>query len=274
MNNYKVFEYLGITQQHAKGNLGEGVHIGVWDSETRNHIDMVCDIIFQIAPRAKITRYVFNGDVEGQMKQMIEDRIDILNISMIGIEFEHEINNRATFPTYRELKQRVIIFASMGNTGKRQIFYPSGYDDCYGVSACADYGDNLVIPKVVGLSTYGDHTAFCGFTNLWFTNPINYTHRFSGTSCSCPQVTALTALMINMFKKRFNKNPDRYDVLLNLKSLCIDINIEGFDIKSGFGVPCLSFVEPKLIDYVYWSSMCETVDIEFFKQYVLDKYNK
>ena len=272
--NEKAFEYLGITDFHNMNIKGNGIKIGYWD-KTRpdglRHFMMVGDIIRQICPEAELYYYLAEPNFKSRekaMKQMLTDGIDILNISLAGMDLDSSLMGEELYPTFRELKSKVIIVAANGNTGEEEYLKPAACDEVLGITAVA-FRNKYQPLKFASFSTINDATKYAGLTNLELTTIIDGYRTFSGTSCSAPQVTGLIGLLMCGFTKKFNKRADRYDVLNYLENNVIDLEEKGYDKKTGNGLIQLNY--DTIQDYVYWTSKKKHITMDTWRQMILSK---
>ena len=277
--NYHVFDWLGINKAHSEGFTGKGIKIGVYDKgASSNHDEIMIDVIKQVIPDAEF--FYYDSDeantiekTDKLFKKMLYDGIDILNVSMVGGDFDHKIGDKPTYPTFNELKKRVIIVAGNGNSGIGELYYPAGYDDVFGIGACRNIGQgNEVIPQYCSYSTYNNKTLFAQMSNIWLTEQIGMTRMGTGTSTATAVQTGITGLLMCMFKAKFGKKWDRYDILENLRRSAQDVCTDGRDPYTGHGIPRL--YQAELIDWVWWSKGDKHIKIDDWRAYVLGKIKR
>lgn len=272
LENKRIFDYLGVTDAHKNSIIGTNSRCVYWDLDFQNgykHAKAVQDTINQVSPTSKIMYVRFNGDVEEQLKKIIDLQPDVVNISMIGIDLELALNGVKAFPSFNVLRQRALIIASNGNSGKNEMLKPSCLDSVIGVTACHDVGFGTYKPKFSSYSTTNEQTKFCMPSNIKLTYEEQL---FSGTSASAPVLTGCYNLFVNAFYKKFAKKPDVYEGLAFLMACAQDIEEEGHDNKTGYGIVRLDF--DKMVDYVYVTSRNEYVNINQWRKEVLENYKK
>lgn len=154
--------------------------------------------------------------------------VDIINVSL-GFSGSIPCNNRLKKSCEAAIKKGVLIVASAGNTGEKNVFWPAALPGviCVG-SSNGKYKDSfsnsgnvdVVAPgaEVSGLDTKG-----CITTN-------------SGTSFSTAIITGLLTLLLAR-RRKSEKCTIARDVKQELIDLCVDINTKGWDMDTGFGFP-------------------------------------
>lgn len=141
----------------------------------------------------------------------------------------------------------------MGNLSMDKPVYPAGYDKVISIGSVNDEG------KSSYFSNRGSHIDFVMFgenIKSLYLDDSSYM-KLSGTSMATPLVTGLVALVKS---KGYSTYDEIYQKLIDM---CVDLEERGFDNKTGYGIPILTF---KLSDeYVFTN----TKSIGYF--YDIDK---
>ena len=154
--------------------------------------------------------------------------VDIINLSL-GFSSSIPCNDKLKKACGAALNKGVVIVASAGNTGDKEILWPAALPGvlCVGSSdgktkePFSNSGDvDVVAPgaDIAGLDTKG-HVAVR-----------------SGTSFSAAIITGLLTLLLAK-RRRSEKCALARDVKQELIDLCVDINTKGWDADTGFGFP-------------------------------------
>jgi len=275
----------------SKGITGEGIKVGVIDTgvskdnaclnvkfgintsltgdllnyhDTDGHgthvaglIASRCDQMKGVAPDVDLYVFKVDGDdgviwvssVIMAIDYAIRLGVDVINISLSVTERDYNLEMKI-----KEAQSKgIIIVASMGNLSMDKPVYPAGYDKVISVGSVNDEG------KLSYFSNRGSHIDFVMFgenIKSLYLDDSSYM-KLSGTSMATPLVTGLVALVKS---KGYSTYDEIYQKLIDM---CVDLEERGFDNKTGYGIPILTF---KLSDeYVFTN----TKSIGYF--YDIDK---
>lgn len=233
-------DYCGITHWHEKGYKGQGVT--VWNCEKQNdsHGKGTAKRVLDAAPECNlvtgsIAMTVTGGgprgirvaecgvyDSDGNYHQ-IDDWITENDVRIITCSKENMFKNRDTVEGefWQSLadKYGLIIINSAGNDGDKGFDFSNRVAWLIGALYLSTDGK----PKRHGYSSTGKGLDFADFTE-----------RNGGTSCAAPYFAGKCALVLQ-------KHPDMtpkqvYDYM---KFCSMDLDIEGEDNKTGWGLPIL-----------------------------------
>lgn len=204
------------------------------------------DNIVGVAPDAKImdipifqkeenTALTFIGDIYAAkgMIWAVNNGADILHNSWGGGGFSYALADAINYAS----KNNVTVVASSGNSHTAEIYYPSCYPGVITVGA-TEYSDvvtsfssrgqwmTVAAPGDVIFSSVGTDDDFL----YTFDDPFAFQN---GTSMAAPHVSGLAALLIDKHGGKNNITP--YQITQAITKGAVDIEEEGFDIKSGYG---------------------------------------
>ncbi|MFZ0456124.1 MAG: S8 family serine peptidase [Ignavibacteriaceae bacterium] len=223
---------------------GHGTAIaGIAAAETNN-----ISGIAGVAPKIKIlnirafdpTGYGDEDDVASAILYAVKMGVKVINMSFGDVSFSYVLKDVIKYA----YSKNVVLVASSGNSGDDQAHYPSGYSEVIsvgnsneydGVASSSSYGStlDLVAPGTLILST--DKSG--GYSEV------------SGTSASAPFVSASAGLILSL------GNYTNEEVKQILKSTSDDIELPGWDIKSGAGrlnlYRALRVLAPSVIKFDY-----------------------
>ncbi len=175
-----------------------------------------------------------NGEIvtahEEVIAQSIYDAIDKYGCRVINMSLGTEENSALLLDAvnYALLKD-VIIISSVGNSGNiypEAVYYPAAYNGVIGV------GSVNLNNEVSSFSQVNETVTLMGYGEGYYLALHNGSKQYaSGTSFATAYVSAAAA-------KHLEISPElNFDELLNLmKENALDIEEEGYDIKSGYGI--------------------------------------
>lgn len=229
-DNWAKFTYLGISKFHEKGFKGKGITIASRENTVSKHGNQVADVITQICPEANI---LVKQDYTNPNKR--EKNIDIYTTSIFYSSDKYEKNIQAAINFHNE---GTILCCAVGNDASASCTSLSKHAHWLSIGAC------ILSNGKISRANYSSITKeidFMSFTNLKTNKGI-----FSGTSCASPCFAAMLALVQQFFKEKAGRKLN-YEELLNfIKDNCHDLETEGFDNKTGFGIFILP--DPDTID--------------------------
>lgn len=252
--DYTRFEQFCKAMQGYEYPFGT-LHLGYVDLYTWHatsspyHGDKSHLVVYQI-----MQKYLPNVDVEyhklTSFKQAEEARdrseLDLLNVSM---SWDSQIEEAE-----RLARKGVIIFGSLGNDwidirpdNKQARKYPGMQNKCIGVGACDlryPYTDD---PHMLGYSNEIAETDKCdvlaNFTNIFVQGLAKdgkyIEDTFGGTSCSSPYTEVTGAVLFVYYAMLFKRKPSYSELQKYLFNSAKDLKQDGWDERSGFGVPIL-----------------------------------
>lgn len=237
--NKKEFDYVGITEWHEAGYLGQGVTIASLENNS-GHGAMVADVLQQIAPKATVlTRGVpgarwNNGklvqeyyDVHEQYyKNISTEGTSVVTMSLGGNDYD----DTAYFLREYFLKNHIVCFKSAGNNGEKGTNAGSNLDEWIPVAACQFYGEDT--PSRVPYSSVGDRVMVSGFTSI----DMTWTSNFNGTSAASPFVAGMMALYHCWFLENIGRLPSYNESVEFLIDNAEDLGVKGRDPEYGYGL--------------------------------------
>ncbi len=160
-------------------------------------------------------------DVAAAIIYAVEMGAKVINMSFGDSKFSYVLRDVIKYAYDRG----VILIASSGNTPTSTPHYPSGYSEVISV------GNSTEDDFVASNSTYGSTLDLVapGTSILSTKNGGGYLTS-GGTSASAPHVVGAAALLLSI-----NSNFSQEDIKQILKSTAVDINSQGWDLRSGAG---------------------------------------
>ena len=244
--NYNELKKSGILKWKEKGYTGKGVTILVLDDEGSkykwfddniiqlfdNHEDdghgsNVTQVIREGSASSKIIMTNFFGEktnreeIIAYIKQH-KDEIDIINVS----------NSTTTFD-FNEFKSLGIpIVCSSGNSGTVDgVDHPADLEFTIAIGAF-----NEATETIASYSQGGVDLDCVIFTNIFVYNQTKTRDfLFPGTSGASPWAVAMLSLVLGYLKDNNYKKPTSKQLKDFIHDSCIDLENEGFDLKSGWG---------------------------------------
>lgn len=239
LDNWEKFNYLGIVKFHNKGYKGKGIIIASREATKSKHGNMVADVIQQICPEATFLENIEYKDP----KEMRED-IDIYTTSLFFSSDKFERNIQAAI---NASEKGTFLCCAVGNDAKTSQTYLSKQAHWTSIGACDFIKDKLVRMNYSSITKDLD---FATFTNLK-TNK----GKFDGTSCAAPCFAAMVALLQGFFKEKIGRKLTHEELINFIKEHCQDLDAEGFDENTGFGMFILP--DPDDIDLSRYGEIIE-----------------
>lgn len=216
MNEDKL-KFLGIKRWHDMGIKGQGITVASIENGKDTHSKMVLDVLKQILPEATIlTSVKYWRDVppiDGYTSSQEYSAKEVAS----KVKYQKALYDKGVFMT-----------CSIGNEGSTHSSPFSQYDEWVSVGACRLNG-KTVVPAVY--SSESDSLDFCEVTN-WDTEYGN----FNGSSCAAPVLQGMAMLVQCYYKDKIGRKLTNHELYEYIKRNCIDIEEEGFDKKTGYGL--------------------------------------
>lgn len=259
--NEKEFEFLGIAKFHEKGYTGKHIAIAskesilkvfndvecsdyfTMSSTSAKHGTTVMDYIRQVLPDARkiacssTSKTVNNIWICPDFEKLLENPPQVYT----GSAFNSSDVKESHMVKYKELRDKGCFLSfGAGNEGKDGCLNIVKNDVFKAISAYRLVNGK---PKKEDFSSIGEEVDFASLDNLKATWDNK---RHKGTSYSGPLFASMVGLVQDFFIAKTGKQLE-YDKLLEfIKDNCIDVDEEGKDTKSGYGLFILP--EPDLID--------------------------
>jgi hypothetical protein len=280
MLNEKEFEFLGISNWHKKGYKGRNVIIASREnvlpdifknveayqfeeknSEWAKHGTNVMDFISQVAPEARKITFEFHGKSSeiftSPHSKYIQDIVpDILTTSLFGgehrnpyLEYFTKLYNNGTF-----------LCCAAGNEGSKGVKELANGDMWKAIGAC-HY--NKGKPVIANYSSKGEELDFMSFDALRATWSEKVC---TGTSFASPLFAGMIALVQCFFIEKTGHKLNHEALQRFIIDNCKDIDKEGKDVNSGYGIFILP--DPDTIDIKKYTSV---IDIEEVFEYLREQ---
>lgn len=254
-SNKAKFKHCNIPPYHAANILGQGITIAVLDElpflreccqgqdfdaplgmgKEASHGSNVCQVIWQVAPKARVIGLPFiqcGSELQEQSIAWLEqhrDEVDLINLS-------GTVNRNEDWEIWQRLKKLGIpVVAAAGNGGEEELDKPAAFDWTIGVGAWEEGRDNLA-----GYSNAGNLDCV-GYTNVSILNSKGQEMSFNGTSCATPFVAGMLALWL----QQMGVKQTVWQLKDFIKEHCRDVKEKGYDRESGYGL----FVLPNLSEW-------------------------
>ena len=251
--NNHVRDFLGITAWHEAGYTGTRSLVASSEDfeEGGYHPKATFEIFREIAPGASLT-YIHIADADG----LAASGADVLFASLSAKTFPQASEWDKTVP------DTLAAFVSVGNDGDDRANAYIHAAKIYGVGAVRLIYDTLVggvppegaVPRVIPAeySSTSDEVDFCGVTDLYLASGL----RFNGTSCACPVVAGMAALVNDFFIARTGRPLKTFKMYRFLRECCTPVDAPAD--KVGWGLPILP--PPESIDIWRYADMYKDDD--------------
>lgn len=218
--------------------------------------------IIGIAPKAKL--YVVKSlDDEGVgtdeslangINWCVSQKVDIISMSLGApgsAEKFFPLTKKAIKDAY---KAGIVLIVAAGNESEKQVGFPACMEETISVGAINNKEQHA------SFSNQGK-VDFCAAGVNVVSTFINNTYAsLTGSSMACPQIAGIAALIISKHKQLTDHNtpikcPE--DVRNHLKSISKDVDVEGYDNKTGNGMPVwaknvIPIKKHKWWEFWYW----------------------
>ena len=278
--NKDAFDFLGITKFHESGYTGKNITIsskesiiqGVFDdvecddyfstdtSKSAKHGTTVMDYIRQVVPDARKIACDFSGTVEKNvwkcegMEKLLNNPPQVFTSSSYNTSDSQEHHMKK----YKELRGKgCFLVHGAGNNSEDGVLNVVKNDVFKAVAAYKLFCGK---PKKESFSSVGEEVDFASLDNLRATWDNK---RHTGTSFSAPVFAGMVALVQDFFIAKTGKQLDYENLLQFIKDNCIDVDEEGKDDKSGFGLFILP--NPNSIDIAKYTNVIKEENEMIYK---------
>lgn len=271
--NEKEFDFLGISKFHKSGYTGKNITIASKESILKVFNDVECrdyfttksnsakhgttvmDYIRQVLPDARkiacssTSKTINNIWICPDFEKLLENPPQVYT----GSAFNSSDAQESRMTKYTELRDKGCFLSfGAGNEGKEGCLNITKSDVFKAVAAYKLVNGQL---KKEDFSSIGEEVDFASLDNLKATWDGK---RHKGTSYSGPLFASMVGLVQDFFISKTGKQLE-YDKLLEfIKDNCIDLEEEGKDNKSGFGLFILP--DPCLIDISRYTDVIKEED--------------
>lgn len=221
------FDYLGITRFHELGYKGEG--ISFVSRETLSvHGRKVYDIMKLVAPEADL----YYGK---EYSKDVDESNDVYTTSYFKASDEYSTNKKKSTELFNN---DVFLVCAIGNDAEESTTELSKQPWWASVGACTLKDGKPARMYYSGVSKDID---FMSLTNITTENGL-----FTGTSCAAPMFAGMCVLVQCFFKKNIGRKLTNLELLEFIKDNCVDLQAEGFDNFTGYGL--FRLPDPNTID--------------------------
>lgn len=208
----KFINFTNEDKNEICDEAGHGTHVAGIVGARMNGFGVV-----GVAPECDIyIAKAFDGQGRGEkknvvksMKWMIENQVDIINMSYSSTEGDIEEEKMVQLC----IENNIFMVAAAGNRGERRVSYPGRYDGVVAVSS-------VDINKIKSdFSSYGNEIDLAAAgVDILSTYKNNSYAVLSGTSMAAPLISGAAALIQSKAIKRFNRklNPKELEVVMGI----------------------------------------------------------
>ena len=262
-NDY-IREYLGVDKFHAQGYTGKRVHAltgeRIEGDTVKEHAKQTRLAFLEIAPDAALSYAPFPG-ASNTAPEFAKLRGDAC---VMFVSLAVEGSNGAAYADL-VIPERMFVCVGAGNYGDNYANGMMAPDSVYGVGAVDVRwsamrggkplpGANLLVQSAQ-YTSHSENVDFGAAAGIYLPG---YIDTFPGTSCAAPVLAGMAALVNDFFIAKTGRPLSNEAMYRFLKDHCVDIEEEGKDKKSGWGVPVLP--DPESIDiWLYQANPAPTV---------------
>ena len=231
------------------------------DEYSADHAVKTAGTFFQVAPKARLAMFSLNGEKHsagGYESPFMEQAWDIIrNMGITAMFVSKTGSNKGK--GYKEDWSREMqalpnfcCCFSAGNDGEGRRGTMLTVPEIYGTGGfIIEHGDLQIAPQSGSSDTKYD-VDFCGPYRVYFSlRDVEYPALVSGTSFAAPWLAGMICLVNDFFIDKTGKPLTREKMTQFLIDCCVDIESDGLDKRSGYGVPCLP--DPADIDIVRYA---------------------
>lgn len=254
-NDY-IRKYLGVDAWHDAGYTGKrgltltaeqdkDISFGAHGFYTRK-------AFLEIAPDREVRYQDFYGSTGGMAKFCAEVEASGADTMYMSLSGPQQSTERKVLE--ERLSPYMTFFASAGNYDAEDYNGRIQASNIYGVGAAELWGKGYVndvqatedrpILIVENYSSESEHVDFTSITDLYMDDNTSY--RFGGTSCACPVLCGMAAVVNDFFIDKTGKPLTSEMMYQFLKDCSEDIYKPDKDVKTGWGVPRLP--PPETVD--------------------------
>lgn len=219
--------------------LGHGTQVsGVIASKRNNEVGIagIADECTLVPLKIQDDTSVYNLKVSSVLAALRYANLQECDVINLSLGFDNPSNELIEIldEILKELERDgVITIAAVGNSGNadNSIQYPAICDSVIGVGAVDKTEDSFA---KASYSTANESVFITAPGTNIITTGINSAHQYlskSGTSFSAPIVTSVAAMV-----KEYDKSIGTEEFKKILKETAVDIDMEGYDINTGYGV--------------------------------------
>ncbi|MEA4919395.1 MAG: S-layer homology domain-containing protein [Clostridiaceae bacterium] len=262
-NDY-LRDCLGITAWHKAGYTGSrGLTASGEDFTTASpyaHEYLSYAAFKEVAPDREVI-YVPYDDFDALIE--VSQKADTIFVSRSNYSFPKESREKID----GGIDSCTTMFMSAGNHDDDKYNLYLKADHIYGVGAAELIASKMVngVPTKNATYTlmskaYSSITEYIDFSCLtnWKLISGNREDTFTGTSCACPVLCGMAALINDMAIHKTGASLPDSGMIQALKDISVDMNTEGHDSKTGWGIPILpppdqfdifKYQEAKMLDF-------------------------
>ena len=234
------------------------------DTYSSDHAIKTAATFFQVAPLAHLAMLSLNGEHhmpdKGYESPFMDEAWDIireLGITSMFVSKTGSNKGKGYKEDWSAEMQALPDFCctfSAGNDGEGSRGTMLTVPEIYGAGGFIIQNGEVQIAGFSGSSSTKYDVDFCGPASVYYSlKETEYPALVSGTSYSAPWIAGMICLVNDFFIDKTGKPLTREKMTQFLRDCCVDIEDEGLDKRSGYGIPCLP--EPSEIDIAKYADM-------------------
>lgn len=273
-DNKRFRDFIGVTKFHEAGYTGKRVLVASGEDFYRyatSHSGETYRVFREFCPEAEVIYLpvidgTFGSTIDSKFLTYSIPEIVKRGVNIVWASQTVSVNGSFLDEALKQINPFCTVFMSAGNDGADGYNRFLDSEHIHGIGAYRlMYGTNDIAP--VQYSSISDKVDFCAPTDVYIPSANGgYNYKFGGTSCACPVLAAVSALINDFFIDKTGQPLSSQMMYQFLKDYSKDVYIQGKDTKTGWGAPILP--DPNSIDIDKYATREEPATV---KTYSLSK---